>query len=135
MSDNETKSEREIRPPNRLPDSLAYWTACAEGKLLVKRCQQCGQAHWYPRVLCPYCLGDSDWEDAGVEGVVYTYSVTRRAGPHPYCIAYVDLPQGVRMMTNIVDCDLEQVRIGSRVRLVFKAATDGTSIPMFTLAS
>ena len=62
-----------------------------------------------------------------------TYSVMRRA-PVPYAIAYVTLEEGVSMMTNIVDCDLDQIRIGQAVRLVFKPSDGGPPVPMFTPA-
>ena len=62
---------------------------------------------------------------------IYTYSVTRRGGPVPYCIAYVTLDEGVKMMTNIVDCDLDTIKIGQKVKVAFKKSEGGVSIPMF----
>jgi len=55
-----------------------------------------------------------------------------RRVPVPYALAYVTLEEGVTMMTNIVDCDLDAIRIGQRVRLVFKPAEGGPPVPMFT---
>jgi uncharacterized OB-fold protein len=55
-----------------------------------------------------------------------------RRVPVPYALAYVTLDEGVTMMTNIVDCDLDAIRIGQRVRLVFKPSEGGPSVPMFT---
>ena len=63
--------------------------------------------------------------------MIYTFSVTRRGAGAPYCIAYVTLDEGPTMMTNIVDVDLDTVRIGQHVRVVFKKSEDGTAIPMF----
>ena len=57
----------------------------------------------------------------------------RRGAPVPYTIAYVTLDEGVSMMTNIVDCDVGNLKIGDKVKLVFKPAEDGTPVPMFTL--
>ena len=65
-------------------------------------------------------------------GVIYTFSVTRRGAGAPYCIAYVTLDEGPTLMTNIVDADLDAVRIGQRVQVVFKKSEGGSSIPMFT---
>ena len=73
-----------------------------------------------------------EWEEAGGGGEVYSYSVLRRGAPVPYCIAYVRLDEGLLVMTNIVDCDLDEIRIGQRVRVVFKRSTSGTAVPMFT---
>ena len=64
------------------------------------------------------------------DGTIYTYSVMRRT-PVPYAIAYVTLQEGVSMMTNIVDCDLDKIRIGQTVRLVFKPSDGGPPVPMF----
>ncbi len=66
-------------------------------------------------------------------GTIYSYSVMRRA-PVPYAIAYVTLEEGVTMMTNIVDCDFDALRIGQPVRVVFKPTDGGPPVPMFTPA-
>ena len=112
-----------------------YYEAAGQGKLLVKKCADCNGLHHYPRGICPFCLSDKvSWQEAKGTGTIYTYSVTRRAGPIPYVIAYVTLDEGISMMTNIVDCDLDDVRIGQKVKLTFKKSAGGVSIPMFTPA-
>ncbi|MCY1556355.1 hypothetical protein D9M68_930950 [compost metagenome] len=100
----------------------------------MKHCDACGKPHWYPRTLCPFCLGTTHWKPSSGRGTIYSYSVTRRAGPVPYCIAYVTLDEGVTMMTQIVDCDLDTVRIGQKVVLRFSPSEDGVPLPTFTLA-
>lgn len=121
-----------LRAPNEMPDAGTYWAAAREGRLLVKTCTACGKAHWYPRALCPFCLGDTQWNDASGEGTVYSFSITRKAGPNPFCIAYVTLDEGVTMLTHIVDCDLDTVRIGQRVKVRFQATeNDGAPVPVF----
>ena len=72
------------------------------------------------------------WEHARGTVTIYSVSVTRRAGPIPYAIAYVTLDEGVTMLTNIVDCDLDALRIGQRVQVCFKDADGGEKVPMFT---
>lgn len=111
--------------------SEPYWTAAKEGILRYKRCLSCDTPHFYPRALCPSCLGDTEWVDASGQGEIYSLSVTRRAGPIPYAIAYVRLDEGVTMLTNIVDCDLDSLAIGDRVAVVFKDAEGGYKVPMF----
>ncbi|QFZ84007.1 DNA-binding protein [Variovorax paradoxus] len=112
-----------------------FWRAAAEGSLLIKHCPACGQTHWYPRSLCPYCMSDAlEWQPACGLGTIYSVSVTRAANPAPYAIAYVRLDEGVTMLSNIVDCDLDTLRIGDRVKVCFKAAEGGHAIPMFTPA-
>src|SRR5690606_28201531 len=107
--------------------------AAAEGKLLVRRCRDCGEAHFYPRSICPHCFSErTEWQASAGAGTVYSYSVMRVGGP--FVIAYVTLDEGPTMLTNIVDCDPESVRIGQRVRVVFRP-TDGDSVvPMFAPA-
>jgi uncharacterized OB-fold protein len=125
--------ERKIRDPEVNPGDQPYFDAAAAGKLMVKKCEDCGEYHHYPRALCPHCFSDKvEWVQAKGTGEIYTYSVTRRGVPVPYCIAYVKLDEGVSMMTNIVDCDLDNVKIGQKVKVVFKKSEGGFSMPMFT---
>ena len=126
--------DRSIAAPPIYPDNQEFWAGTAAGKLLVKHCTSCAKPHWYPRPLCPFCMSDQTvWKESAGTGTVYSFSISRRVGPVPYAIAYVRLDDGVTMMSNIVDCDLDAVRIGCRVRLVMKPAEDGTMLPMFTL--
>jgi uncharacterized OB-fold protein len=112
-----------------------FFDAAAQGKLLIRKCNACGEHHHYPRSLCPYCFSDqTEWRDAKGSGTIYTYSVLRRGVPVPYCIAYVTLDEGVSMLTNIVDCDLDAVKIGMKVRVLFKPTDGGPPVPMFTPA-
>jgi uncharacterized OB-fold protein len=111
-----------------------YFTASKQGVLKLRRCTACKEPHFYPRPLCPFCLGDTEWIDATGAGEIYSVSVTRRAGPIPYAIAYVKLDEGVTMLTNIVDCDLDTLRIGQRVKVCFKPSEGDGAIPMFTPA-
>jgi len=122
----------------KLPDPLLnvgderYFEGASQGKLMLKKCSSCGQVHYFPRGICPFCFSSKvDWLEAKGTGTIYSFSVTRRAGPIPYCIAYVTLDEGVSMMTNIVDCDLDTVRIGQKVKLTFKPSANGTAIAMF----
>jgi uncharacterized protein len=125
--------ERKVRDPAMNPGDEPYFEAAAQGKLMLKKCGECNEVHHYPRALCPFCFSDKvSWVQAKGTGEIYTYSVTRRGGPVPYCIAYVTLDEGVKMMTNIVDTDLDTIKIGQKVKVVFKKSENGTSVPMFT---
>jgi len=126
-----TAKERVIPAPPSSPEIQAFWDAAAAGRLAIKRCAACGQVHHYPRALCPFCGSDrTEWKDATGRGTIYSYSVMRRA-PVPYALAYVTLEEGVTMMTNIVDCDLDAIRIGQAVTVVFKPTEGGPPVPMF----
>ena len=127
--------ERKIRDPQMNPGDEPYFQAAGEGKLLVKKCNQCGQHHHYPRAMCPFCWSDKvEWVQSKGTGEIYTYTITRRGGPVPYCIAYVQLDEGPRMMTNIVDTDLDTIKIGQKVKVVFKKTEGGQSVPCFAPA-
>lgn len=110
-----------------------FWTGCREGRLLLRRCTECHKVHWYPRPLCPYCMGTTEWEPASGRGEIYSLSIDR-TGAQPLAVAYVTLAEGVKMLTNIVDCDVDTLRIGHPVRVVFRSGPDGTVLPMFTAA-
>jgi uncharacterized OB-fold protein len=126
---------RKIPAPAVNPENKAYFDAAAAGKLLVKFCAGCKSYHHYPRAICPFCFSDrTEWREAKGTGTVYTYSVLRRGVPEPYCIAYVTLEEGVSMLTNLVDCDFDAVKIGMPVKVTFKPSDGGAPVPMFTRA-
>ena len=126
------QQQRKIAAPPVNPETQPFWDATAQGKLLIKKCTACGEPHFYPRPHCPFCFSDKvEWQEASGRGTIYTYSVMRRA-PIPYAIAYVTLAEGPTMMTNIVDCDLNALKIGQAVKLKFVPSEGGPPIPMFT---
>ena len=115
-----------------------YWEACRVGKLLVKRCRECGRAHFYPRPFCPHCWSTAvEWEEASGRASLYTYSVVRRNDlppwPErvPYVAAIVDLEEGPRMMTNVVDCDVDALHIGMPLVVTFREEPQHYTVPVF----
>jgi uncharacterized OB-fold protein len=122
---------RKIPAPVVTVETRAFWDAARENRFVVPVCAACGKAHWYPRAICPFCdSGKVEWREASGHGTIYTFSVMRRA-KEPYAIAYVALAEGPAMMTNIVDCDFDALRIGQPVTVVFAATEDGPPVPMF----
>jgi uncharacterized OB-fold protein len=65
-------SDRRYPDPMRSPENQPFWDAAAQGRFMVKRCKSCGQLHWYPRALCPFCQGDTEWQACSGEGEIYT---------------------------------------------------------------
>ena len=127
--------QRKIPAPAINPESQRFWDACGEGQLLLGRDNSNGEHFYYPRSISPLSGSDDvDWVAASGAGVVYSYSIMRRADPS-YAIAYVTLAEGPTIMTNIVDCDLEQIHIGQAVRLVFKPTEGGPPAPCFTIVT
>jgi len=123
---------RRIAAPRALPESQAYWTAADEGRLLIKKCNACGEVHHYPRDICPHCLSaDTVWHETAGLGSVYSYS-TMGKGEAAYTLAFVTLDEGITLMTNLVDCDVARLAIGQRVRVIFKPSDGGHAVPMFT---
>ncbi len=126
--------ERAIPAPPMNPESEPFYAAAKEGRFLIRRCSLCHRTHWYPRAICPFCPSSTEWEAASGEGVVYSFSVMRRV-PAPFALAYVTLAEGPTMMTNLVDCDFDALRVGQKVRLVWKPTEGGPPVPCFTPAS
>lgn len=121
-----------IPVPEINEESQPYWDATAEGKLLIKKCADCGEFHFYPRTICPFCMSDNtQWHQSSGKGKVYSYSVMHRS-PVKYCIAYVTLEEGVTMMTNIIDVDFEKIKIDMDVQVAFVDTGEGCALPYFT---
>lgn len=123
--------------PEVTPETEPFWEATAEGRLLLKECGDCGRVHYYPRARCPHCgSAATDWTEATGRGTVYSFSVLRQAGGDygeatPYVLAYVELEEGPRMLTNVVDCDPETVEVGMPVEVTFDAAGEDAALPRF----
>lgn len=127
--------DRTITAPVPSPENQPFYAAAERGELLVKRCLGCQRFHYHPRNLCPHCFHDqTEWVLARGTGTIYSFSVSRRILPTAYALAYVTLTEGVSMMTNIVDCDLDALEIGQAVRVVFKPSDGGPPVAMFTPA-
>ena len=126
-----SQMERTYSDPDINMETAVYWESAKNGKLLVKTCKACGKLHYYPRTICPHCLSsDTDWVEASGKGTIYTYSVMRRT-EIPYVIAYVTLEEGVTMLSNIVECDVDGVAVGQAVEVVFRDTEGGHSLPVF----
>jgi len=105
--------------------------SASQGKFLIKRCTACGEPHYFPRSICPFCFSDKTvWEESSGEGEIYTFSLMRKSATGPYAIGWVTLKEGPSLMTNFVDCDLHKLKIGQKVKVVFKP-TDGLPLPFF----
>jgi uncharacterized OB-fold protein len=137
-----TVSERVLPAPAPfvLPEVKPYWDATAAGQLVLPKCDECGTVIWYPRPFCPACASTSvSWMPASGRGTVYSFTVNRRGvadlpayrDAGVYVLAYVELEEGPRVMTNIVDCDADLVRIGQKVEAVFHDTGEGTALLRF----
>jgi len=108
---------------------------------MVQRCTSCGHHQLYARAHCLRCRAEVEWVDASGDGVVYSFTVIRqnmsRSFRHllPYVVALVDLAEGPRLMTNVVGCPPEDVRVGSKVRVRFEPVSDAAALPLFELVA
>jgi len=129
-------AKKPIPVPNE--DSMEYWAGCREGRLMLQQCEACGHVRFYPRILCTACgKTDTRWIQASGKGTVYTYTVVHRAPSAafkedvPYVLALVELDEGPRMMTNLVDTGDRKLEIGMPVSVVFEKMSDEISVPKF----
>ena len=123
---------RKIPAPAISIETKPFWDAAEKGQFLIKRCNDCGQAHWFPRALCPFCFSDKTvWEESPGEGVIYTYSIMRRSPSGPYGIGYVTLNEGPAVFTNFVDVPPEALSIGQKVKVKFQPTENGPPVPVF----
>jgi uncharacterized OB-fold protein len=112
-------------------DHLAarFLEAASAGRLSLPLCAACGEHHFYPRPFCPHCWSENlSWVDASGAATLYSFTVVR--DKEPYVLAVVELAEGPRMMTHVVDCPLDAVQIGMPLRVDFRSL-DGTVLPVF----
>jgi uncharacterized OB-fold protein len=131
-------SENSRPVPDVTPETKPYWEGAADGRLLLRECLDCGLTYHYPRALCPDCFSDDvEWTEAMGTGNVYSYSVSEsmEGWPEsdlPIVVAYVELDEGPRVLTNI-DASPQNVTIGSRVEVRFADVAEDIAVPVFEL--
>ena len=120
--------------------AVPYWRAAAEGRLALQRCNRCEAVIHYPREWCPSCWStELSWFDATGRAELVTFSIVHQApspafaADVPYVLAVVRLEEGPQMMANVTTSDLDAVRVGMKLRVVFERR-DGVSLPQFTPA-
>jgi hypothetical protein len=117
-------------------DNHAFWDAAREGRLVTQRCAGCGRFQHPPRPMCPSCHGlDLEIVDVAGTGVVYSYSILHHpqhpSFDYPVVAALIDLDEGVRILSNLVDVPPEEVRIGMPVEVRFVPTRDEMTVPVF----
>lgn len=123
-------SELPTSSPPYSPEAEPFWTAAAEGRLVLPVCDACGHHIWYPRSWCPVCGHESvTWTELSSQGSVYTCTTLRKgmgpwAAAAPYVVAYVELAEGPRVLANVVTDDPSSVTIGTPVVATFVAIAE-----------
>ena len=118
-------------------ETRAYWEGCARHELVLQRCGSCGLVQHRPRAVCAFCLsGGVEHFVASGHAEVHTYTIIHQnqippyAGAVPYVLAYVDLPEGPRLLTNVVGCEPDDVTVGMAVKVEF-VDTGEFAVPRF----
>ena len=124
--------------PQRTPTSAPFWDGLDADRVRIQRCDACGTWVHYPRSRCPHCLSDRlAWHDVAGHGTVLTFTVARQATARPFAdevpqlLAVVELDEGVRMTTTLVDVDPEAVAVGLPVVAAFDHRPDGATLLRF----
>lgn len=123
-------------------EAKPFWDAAARQKLMIQRCQDCNAWVWTPRPSCNECGSEKvEWTQMSGKGEVYSFTVIRqvvgRAASKafepdiPYVIAWVDLAEGPRLITNIIGCPVEDVKLGMKVTVQFEKASEKVWLPKF----
>jgi uncharacterized OB-fold protein len=113
-------------------DGKPFWASCARHAMELQRCDDCGAFRYPPRGVCPQCLSaDATWTPVGGTGTVYVALAVHPRGVTPYSLALIELDEGVRLWSNVIDAPPDAVRIGDRVRIAYVDGAGG-ALPRFT---
>ena len=121
-----------VKPfPRPSPTTRPFWDGLNEREVQIQRCEGCDSWVFYPRTRCPSCLSDQlVWRKVSCLGVLYTYTLARQpTAPHfaeetPQQLAVVELDEGVRMTSTLVNVEPSDIVIGMRLRPYFEHVTD-----------
>jgi uncharacterized protein len=137
-STNRTAALEALPVPMANADGERHWAAAKDGKLCLQRCVHCKAFRFPPGYSCRKCGStDAEWIDASGRGTIYSFSVIHRgpspefSGITPYILALVELEEGARMMTHIVEGSADDIAIGDRVQVVFEKRRGDVMIPQF----
>lgn len=133
----EKKYEKPL--PEFRPETKPFWDACKNHELVIPRSKTTGEYFFYPRAFSPGddMTDDIEWVKASGKAKVWTFAIHHMGptkaykGDPPYVVALVETDEGVKMMTNVVDCDPKDVHIDMEVEVVFDDVTDEVTLPKF----
>jgi 3-oxo-4,17-pregnadiene-20-carboxyl-CoA hydratase alpha subunit len=125
----------EMPLPAATAETQPWWEAAREHRLVAQRCVACGTLRHPPGPICPSCSSTTDdWAELSGRGSVYTYTVVHQQfvpADVPYVVIAVDLVEGLRMVSNLVDADPAEARIGLAVELVWEDMGPELALPRF----
>jgi uncharacterized protein len=119
-------------------DSKEFWDGCQRHEFQMQKCDQCHSFYFPPGPICPHCFSTNfKWEKLSGQAEVYSFVIVRRSpGPDwdadvPYVMADIQLAEGPKMISNVVGCKPEDVKIGMKVQVTFDDVTEAVSLPKF----
>ena len=130
----------DYRKPLPVPtaESEPFWDAIKRHEFLLQKCQACGEFSHPPRSYCPNCSSDQlQWTKVSGRGSLYSWGIAHRQGHPafrddvPYVIGLIELDEGVRFLSNVVDCAFDQLRVGLPLEVVFEDVTPEATLPKF----
>lgn len=133
--DGVTSRPTRLKPPLG-HDNQWWWEGIDQGKLLIQKCQDCGRLRHPPRPMCPSCRSVY-WDrlEASGRGSVHSYTVLHYPKfpgyQFPLACVLVDLDEGVRLVSNLIDCDHSDIRIGMAVQAVIETVDGDLKLPLF----
>lgn len=111
-------------------ETQPFWEGTKRHELVIQKCRDCGKFRFYPRAICPHCFSyNTEWTKVSGRGKIYSFTIAHRAASPvfrqdiPYNIAIIELQEGVRMMSNIVECRNEDLKVDMPVEVVFDDVT------------
>jgi len=131
-------SDEDLKKPLPIPTkwSKPFWEGTKKHKLLLKRCKECGHIDHPPYLYCTECTNENgEWVEASGRATLYAFAVNEYGVPFPfvvdlpYIVALVDLKEGPRMLSNIVDCDPKELKNGMELEVVFDDVSLEVSLP------
>lgn len=128
----------ELPLPVASEDNQAFWDYLNQGELRIQRCASCGLLRHIPRPMCPRCRSfEHDWAPMSGRGTVYSYIVTHQpihpalVDRVPFATVLVELEEGPRLTSNLVDMPPDAIEIGMSVEVVFERASEEITLPLF----
>jgi len=133
-----TESTRPKPLPIVTEENLPFWEGCQQGKFLLQQCSECHHYQFYPRLYCMQCSSNAvDWIEASGQGVIYSFTIIyQNKSPEfvhdtPYNVAIVQLEEGPRLLSNIVDVEATELQVDLPVTVAFDRVTDTITLPRF----
>ena len=131
-------TDEDVKKPLPKPSkwSRPFWEGTKQHKLLLKKCKRCGYIDHPPYLYCTSCMGEEcEWIEASGRAILYAYAVNTYAVPFPfwddmpYVLALIELKEGPRMISNIIDCDIKDLKNGMELEVVFEDVSEDITLP------